>query len=301
MVGDVAIGAHAAEASRGIPNRVGVDLWYVAAAAVAAQSSAGNAAARTGPAFDDLCLSLGGPGHASVGSFCGAGRQLPSLSVGLFGARRIELSTYVLADRCRDDLDDTRVITVPKYVQIYFGGYSAKMQDTGSKELERLREAMGRKVAGSQQSLAPKAFQDYSRRLGKYLEAKGIIRTAVETLNLATHAADADATSAECMRTFATVTFPATLLLKREEIETLQIAGQSIIAAVHRGTGDGRNTFMEALFDLMYGFRGNSYVVDLFSPFEMLRYWRMEKILPPKAGEETPTSSWTPEGLKYKA
>ena len=42
----------------------------------------------------------------------------------------------------------------------YFGGYSAKMQDIGSKELERLREAMGRKVAGSQQSLAPKAFQD---------------------------------------------------------------------------------------------------------------------------------------------
>ena len=31
----------------------------------------------------------------------------------------------------------------------YFGGYSAKMQDIGSKELERLREAMGRKAAGS--------------------------------------------------------------------------------------------------------------------------------------------------------
>ena len=183
----------------------------------------------------------------------------------------------------------------------YFGGYSAKMQDIGSKELERLREAMGRKVAGSQQSPAPKAFQDYSRRLVKDLEAKGIIRTAVETLNLATHAADADALSAECMRTFATVTFPASLLLKREEIETLKVAGRSIIAAVHRGAGDGRNTFMEAPFDLMYGFRGNSYVVDLFSPFEMLRYWRMEKILPPKASEEEPTSSWTREGLKYKA
>ena len=58
---------------------------------------------------------------------------------------------------------------------------------------------------------------------------------------------------------------------------------------------------MEAPFDLMHGFRGNSYVVDLFSPFEMLRYWRIEKILPPKVGEGKPTSSWAPEGQTYKA
>ena len=66
----------------------------------------------------------------------------------------------------------------------YFGGYSAKMQEIGNKELDRLREAMERKVASSRQPPAPKAFQDYSRRLVKDLEAKGIIRTAVETLNL---------------------------------------------------------------------------------------------------------------------
>ena len=123
----------------------------------------------------------------------------------------------------------------------------------------------------------------------------------METLSLATHVADAVALSAEIVRTFATVTFPACLLLKGEEIETLQVAGRSIIAAVYRGTRNGRNTFMEAPFDLMYGFRGNSYVVDLFSPFEMLRYWRMEKILPPQASEEKPTSSWTREGLTYEA
>ena len=168
----------------------------------------------------------------------------------------------------------------------YFGGYSAKMQEIGSKELDRLRDALNRKAATSKRAPAPKAFQDYSRRLVKDLEAKGIIRTSVETLNLATHAADADALSAECMRTFATVTFPASLLLKREEIETLKVPGRSIIAAVHRGKGDARNTFTEAPFDLMYGFRGNSYVVDLLSPFEMLRYWRMQKICLPKPGEK---------------
>ena len=183
----------------------------------------------------------------------------------------------------------------------YFGGYSAKMQDIGNKELERLREAMDRKVASSRQPPAPRAFQEYSRRLVKDLEAKGIVRTAVETLNLATHASSADVLSAECMRTFPTVTFPANLLLKREEIETLKVPGRSIIAAVHHRKAGGRKTFLEAPFDLMYGFRGRDDVVDLYSPFEMLRYWSMEKVLPPRAGEKNPTAKWTAEGLEYKA
>ena len=102
----------------------------------------------------------------------------------------------------------------------YFGGYSAKMQEIGTKELTRLREAIERKVAGSKQPPGPKAFQEYSRRLVKDLEAKGIIRTAVEALNLSAHAAQKDVLSAECMRTFPSVTFPANLLLKREEVET---------------------------------------------------------------------------------
>ena len=68
--------------------------------------------------------------------------------------------------------------------RVYFGGYSAKIQEIGTKELDRLREALERKVASSKQPPAPKAFQEYSRRLVKDLETKGIIRTAVEALNL---------------------------------------------------------------------------------------------------------------------
>ena len=161
----------------------------------------------------------------------------------------------------------------------YFGGYSAKMQDIGIKELAWLREAMDRKVSSTKENKAPKAFQHYSRRLVKDLEAKGIIRTAVESLNLSAHAANPDYLGAECMRTFATVTFPASLLLKLE-VETLKVAGRSIIAAVHSGKNDGRKSWLEPPFDLMYGFRGTRYVVDLLSPFAMLRYWRMEKGAP---------------------
>ena len=54
----------------------------------------------------------------------------------------------------------------------------------------------------------------------------------MESLNLSVNAAHPDVLKAECMRTFSTVTFPAVLLPKREEIETLKVSGRSITAAV---------------------------------------------------------------------
>ena len=65
----------------------------------------------------------------------------------------------------------------------------------------------------------------YARRLFKDLELKGTIRTAVEGVNLSLHWLEADILAAECIRTFPTVTFPETLLLKREEAETNKVSG----------------------------------------------------------------------------
>jgi hypothetical protein len=88
------------------------------------------------------------------------------------------------------------------------------------------------------------------------LEAKGILRTIVETTNLAIHLNDKDILETECVRTFPSVTFPATLLLKREEIETVKFRGASVIAAIHATGGSFmRRAYMEAPLDLMYGFR----------------------------------------------
>ncbi len=101
---------------------------------------------------------------------------------------------------------------------------------------------------------------------------QGIIRTTVESLNLSLNANKTDVLSAECIRTFPTVTFPASALLRREEVETLKTPGISVIAAVYHNKGEGRKTFTDAPFDLMYGFRGSKRVVDLLSPFEMLMY-----------------------------
>ena len=55
----------------------------------------------------------------------------------------------------------------------YFGGYSAKMQDIGVKEVKRLREASDRKMQSDGPMGLNKKFALYSKRLVKDLEGKG--------------------------------------------------------------------------------------------------------------------------------
>ena len=138
----------------------------------------------------------------------------------------------------------------------YFGGYTSKMQPIGERETRLMREAAERKVEGEKKSSTGSDFQKYVRRIVKDLEMKGIIRTSLESINLSLHATHKDVLKSECIRTFPTVTFPATLLLKREEIETLKASGASIIAALHHGHGQKAHMYVDPPFDLMYGFRG---------------------------------------------
>ena len=47
----------------------------------------------------------------------------------------------------------------------------------------------------------------------------------------------------------------------------------------------------------MYGFRGSQHNVDLMSPFEMWRFWGIEKVLPPSRHYKI--SQYTAEGKRY--
>ena len=153
----------------------------------------------------------------------------------------------------------------------YVGGYSAKMQSIGRAELMSMVQGVLRKAEVSSQETRAKAYLEYSRRLVRDLEGKGIVRTAVEATNLNVNTDENDVLRAECIRTFPTVTFPATLLLKREEIETGKVAAASVIAAVGVTGGTfSRRAFLEAPFDLMYGFRGRGFGQRLLSPYEMI-------------------------------
>ena len=178
----------------------------------------------------------------------------------------------------------------------YFGGYSSKMQDIGHKETLRLGHALDRKFDAEATSGRSKDFNRYAKRLVKDLEAKGIIRTSLESLNLAWHADTKDVLRAECYRTFPTVSFPANQLLHREEVETGKKRSSSIIAAVYHGRADGLKSYTEWPFDLMYGFRGREHNVDLLSPFEMLRFWAVQKVDIPTLKQPSGTAELTAEG-----
>jgi len=181
----------------------------------------------------------------------------------------------------------------------YFGGYSSKMQDIGAAETKRLQQTVARKMEVEERLPAYKDFQKYSKRLVRDLEAKGIVRTALELLNLARFCDCSDVLMAECVRTFPTLTFPASLLLKREEIETGKRAGASVLASIHHGQGNLARAFVEAPFDLMYGFRGRCNEVDLLSPYEMLLHWSMVRIEAPSTFADIVRSKWTQMGLAY--
>ena len=131
------------------------------------------------------------------------------------------------------------------------------------------------------------------------LEAKGIVRTAVESTLLSLHADHPDVLMAECIRAFPSITFPASSLLKREEVETGKMPGASIIEAIYHGHGRKNALFKEPPFDLMYGFRGVSYNVDLLSPYEMLLHWSLERISPPTSSSCNQRAIWTTEGLLF--
>ena len=213
----------------------------------------------------------------------------------------------------RDPLDQALDMqAVMAAIAGYFGGYTSKMQPIGERQIKQLREAIERRVAGDKSQGAAQDFKIYARRLVKDLELKGTIRTAVEGVNLSLHWNEADILAAECIRTFPTVTFPATLLLKREEAETnkqsgvqkkeLRIVdepGPSVIAALHHGRGDLNRMYKEPPFDLLYGYRGHVQSVDVLSPYEMLLHYSMERILPPTNPLRRCHAEWTAEGKEY--
>ncbi|MDA8609321.1 hypothetical protein N9L19_00240 [bacterium] len=110
-------------------------------------------------------------------------------------------------------------------IAAYFGGYTPKMQPIGERQTKQLREATERKVESEKSKCAAEDFKMYARRLVNDLEVKCTLRTTVEGVHLSLHWNEPDTLAASCIRTSPTVTFRATLLLKREEAATNKLSG----------------------------------------------------------------------------
>ena len=169
----------------------------------------------------------------------------------------------------------------------YFGGYSAKMQLVGKKEVQQLEDAISRKISYPTRETPAKQFQSYTRRLVRDLDGQGIIRTGVETTNLMVNVDAHDVWKAECIRTFATVHFPASELLAREEVEAGNRKGKQLIKALQgRGIAGNRRAYVDAPFDIMYGFRssdgcGLCEEVLHLTAYEMIMHWELVVVPPP--------------------
>lgn len=153
----------------------------------------------------------------------------------------------------------------------YCGGYATKVQPIGAKELDRFHEAFVRKVesmAGHMPKAIQRHFADYTKRFFKDMESKGTMRTVVESMNLAEFADHADPLMAECPRTFPSVNFPAGSFLKREEMEKDCNMEASAIRPMRHAFGNPGQAHVEGPIDLLYGFRGREYEVDLMWQFQ---------------------------------
>ena len=149
------------------------------------------------------------------------------------------------------------------------------------KELARFHQAIIRKLesfAGQLPKSVSKQFNDYTKRFFKDMESKGTIRTVVESMNLAEYADHPDPLMAECPRTFPSVTFPAGTFLKRSEIVTGVLKNNTVNRPLRHGHGNTGQAHTNEPADLLYGYRGRAYNVDLHSPFEMLRFWKPVRI-----------------------
>ena len=94
------------------------------------------------------------------------------------------------------------------------------------------------------------------------------MRTVVESMNLAEFADHADPLMAECPRTFPSVNFPAGSFLKREEMEKDGNMEASAIRPMRHAFGNPGQAHVEGPIDLLYGFRGREYEVDLMWQFQ---------------------------------
>ena len=58
--------------------------------------------------------------------------------------------------------------------------------------------------------------------------------------------------------------------------------------------------YVDAQFDLVYGFRGSGEAVDVLTPYEMLLFYHVERILPPTCEEPVARAMWTTAGTMYR-
>ncbi|CAJ1395073.1 unnamed protein product [Effrenium voratum] len=184
----------------------------------------------------------------------------------------------------------------------YFGGYISKRQKLGKLELRKCVRKLLQLQSKLQARTSSQQFRAVSGRMISDLEINGTVRGAVESMHLCINARDHDALSAECIRSFPTISVRSQAWFERLHAElrtcnvqrlecTVPLPSRKVSAVSQRTI-----PWVDA-----YGMRPQTQEFELLSPFEFLRYWTVEAVEVPKRGTRAATSRLTDLGREVLA
>ena len=101
----------------------------------------------------------------------------------------------------------------------YYCGYTFKRQPVGRKELKASAECLNYVEHGLQDKRPGQQWHRISNRVMQDCQHRCMLRTAPEEFNLAANSHDHDVMNAEFIRTYMSMDFPGSLLVKRLEFE----------------------------------------------------------------------------------
>ena len=167
----------------------------------------------------------------------------------------------------------------------YFGGYIGKRQPSGKAELRKcvnnmynLRNKMqGQSLAAKQRAVSGRMITD--------LEMNGTYRGAVEIFNLCRHLQENDVLSAECTRTFPSISLDGRAWLERLKVELgsdVSVAACSWESLVPKTKVPHlRSPWSQANTFDAYGLRPLRHPFRLLSPYEFYERWSVFALLSP--------------------
>ena len=171
----------------------------------------------------------------------------------------------------------------------YFGGYLKKCQPAGRLEtrkcVDKLLTLRG-KIRGQSKA---QQVRSVAGRLITEMEMNSSLRGAVEVTNLCRHLKMNDVLFAECIRTFGSRVIDGRGWMYRLEATQMdsKFTSESLQTYIPVTRKPNVRTDRSVPNDMdVYGLRPLRYPWALLSPYEFLRYWKAEPLMPPSYYEE---------------
>ena len=168
----------------------------------------------------------------------------------------------------------------------YHSGYTFKKQPIGVKYLDAAAETLNYVVDGMEAKTGAQKYHYMTHRMLQDLQHRCITRTMPEESNLAANWDEHDVKKAEFIRTYLSVDFRGSALLRRYESEISEKPSRDLRKVLPKvGDKEVDEDLYLRCFDDIYGFRGKnegfSRHVFFLNPWEFLMLWECKPLPKP--------------------